>query len=491
MEPSCKSLVRKVAILYQALAPPVINGVRKAPKPGGYSDSGADIAFALSNVSFSSTDGRCGDEEAAGSGSVPSSSAPVKLTVEVVTPVANADPLKPMEWVLPDTPAGIEAAVSEHGADTLWANTVLFAGHPLEQYLSRCWIVGQTPAATQAADDKFATNAMLAAQGLPVALSLLASPTGSARQGIISYEEVVKRVCACAAGTVKGAASSADEGGAAVGAARLHLQQLQLPLIVKPVRGRGSQGVVKVETIEQLTRVLDGVKADSSEFGDTMMVEEYLEGEEITVTVLPRPPAGQAGSSSFSSSTSSMPVSTLLSSASAPTASATLSSASESTAAAAAAESLSTATPTSASSASTALLPWALPPVRRINHINGVAPYNGVVAVTRNSMALTVNEIAESENVRAVMRACEQAAVAVQARAPIRIDCRADAQGVYRLFDLNMKPNMTGAGRPGRDDQDSLSLIAARAIGWDYKDLLLNMVQNAWREQGVDKKAPV
>lgn len=50
-----------------------------------------------------------------------------------------------------------------------------------------------------------------------------------------------------------------------------------------------------------------------------------------------------------------------------------------------------------------------------------------------------------------------------------------------RLFDLNMKPNMTGAGRPGRDDQDSLSAISARAVGWDYGDLLLRMLDGAWR----------
>ncbi len=36
-----------VAILYQALPPPVIGGLRKDAKPGGYSDGGADIAFAL------------------------------------------------------------------------------------------------------------------------------------------------------------------------------------------------------------------------------------------------------------------------------------------------------------------------------------------------------------------------------------------------------------------------------------------------------------
>lgn len=44
-----------------------------------------------------------------------------------------------------------------------------------------------------------------------------------------------------------------------------------------------------------------------------------------------------------------------------------------------------------------------------------------------------------------------------------------------------MKPNMTGAGRPGRSDQDSLSAIAARAAGWSYADLLVAMLGSAWR----------
>ena len=58
----------------------------------------------------------------------------------------------------------------------------------------------------------------------------------------------------------------------------------------------------------------------------------------------------------------------------------------------------------------------------------------------------------------------------------IRVDCRQDRAGAWKLFDLNMKPNMTGAGRPGRDDKDSLTAMAARRIGWDYPALLVNLL---------------
>jgi hypothetical protein len=50
------------------------------------------------------------------------------------------------------------------------------------------------------------------------------------------------------------------------------------------------------------------------------------------------------------------------------------------------------------------------------------------------------------------------------------------------LFDANLKPNLTGAGRPGRDDQDSLTMIAARALGWSYGDLVEEILRTAWRD---------
>ncbi|WP_313633477.1 hypothetical protein [Massilia timonae] len=183
--------------------------------------------------------------------------------------------------------------------------------------------------------------------------------------------------------------------------------------MVKPVRGRGSQGVTRVDDHAACMVTAAGLVA-SGRFGDELIVEQFLAGAEMTVTVMP----GDA--------------------------------------------------------------PWALPPVLRFNHENGVAPYNGVVAVSTNSRALSREEQAACE-VSAMLEACVTAARLVGARSPIRIDCRAGADGVLRLFDQNMKPNMTGAGRPGRDDQDSLSAIAARAVGWDYADLLLRMLDGAWR----------
>jgi D-alanine-D-alanine ligase len=358
------STSRAVAVLFQALAPPVIAGVRKDPKPGGYLDSGADIAFTLR-----------------------------RQGIRVVTPGAHPDPTTALDWVFPDTREGLLLAV-ERGATVLWANTVLFSGHPLERFMGECQVVGQLPSAMQAFDDKFATNAALRQQGLPVAASVRASVDGGQKtEPLASLTE-----------------------------ARLAELGLPFPLVVKPVRGRGSQGVTVVETHAAFRHAAAELMA-SGRFGDDLIVERFLGGAELTVTVMP----GRGRSLDRPEG------------------------------------------------------PWALPPVLRFNHASGVAPYNGTVAVTRNSRALTQEEQGAPAIVR-MTGACVAAARVVGARAPIRIDCRADGDGMFRLFDLNMKPNMTGAGRPGREDQDSLSAIAARAMGWSYADLLLDMLAGAWRE---------
>ncbi|MES3110051.1 hypothetical protein [Sphingomonas aurantiaca] len=56
----------------------------------------------------------------------------------------------------------------------------------------------------------------------------------------------------------------------------------------------------------------------------------------------------------------------------------------------------------------------------------------------------------------AMIDSCVSAAALVNARTAIRIDCRADRHSLFKLFDPNMTPNMTGPGRLGREDQDCL-----------------------------------
>lgn len=355
----------RIAVLYQALPPPLVDGLRKDAKPGGYSDGGADIAFALMSAGE-----------------------------EIAAPVPSPDPATAHDWVFPDTIDGIRAAGAA-GATILWANTVLFAGHPLEGVISDFDIVGQLPTVMQAFDDKFETNKMLSDAGLPVARSFLVS--GAPRDNLCTLEDIGP---ACAE------------------------MSLSFPLIVKPVRGRGSQGVTLVGDLNAL-RTAAAQLIETATFGDRLMVEEYLDGEEITVTVMPPDsPRPDQSRSAFH---------------------------------------------------------WALRPVYRFDQRNGVAPYNGDVPVSANSVALNDARLRDSF-IMAMIEGCVAAAALVAARAAIRIDCRADRHGRFKLFDLNMKPNMTGPGRPGRGDQDCLSAIAARAEGWEYIDLLRAMLAARWRQ---------
>lgn len=342
-----------VAIFYQAAPPPAINGIKKPYKAGGYSDSGADIGFALKSKGL-----------------------------PVITPSANPDSTIDMDWVFPDTVEGFAQAY-EKGARLFWLNTVLYATHPVTKLsYPDVRFVGQNPASVEKFDDKFQTNKMLRDAGLQVAESVLIS-------------------------------SAAD----------IEKSQLTYPVVLKPIRGRGSQGVVVCKNLSELTQNLN-LHLASGLYGDEFILEEMLAGTEITVTVMP-PGTYELGGQTVVKAEH-----------------------------------------------------WFLPPVARFNHVNGIAPYNGVVAVVKNSKV--VDDL--SQEVKSAAIACVQAAKSVGALAPIRIDCRQNAQGTYKLFDLNLKPNLTGSGRPGREDQDSLLLMSAKAAGWDYADFLLNILQQAWKK---------
>lgn len=360
---------RNVALLYQGHSPPAVGGIRKPLKPGGYADSSADIAFALRTVG-----------------------------VPVITPVADPEATVDMDWSFPDTAAGIEAAIRQ-GAEVLWANTVLYEGHPIEWALQAgVAIVGQIPANVGRFDDKRDTNELLRVSGLPVARALVVGDYATAD---------IHDWCSLSLET-------------------LRTWGLTLPLIIKPIRGRGSAGVQRVETESALRKALETLLMTPDIYGTAALLEEYLPGAEVTYSVLP---PGEYPTSAAEQNTPSGQY-------------------------------------------------WSLPPVLRFNHHDGVAPYNGIVAVTQNSRALSPAEIDPS--LQELCRHCETAASLVGARMVIRIDCRQDPDGHWKLFDLNMKPNLTGAGRPGREDQDSLTAIAARAIGWDYTTLVEALLQQAW-----------
>jgi D-alanine-D-alanine ligase-like ATP-grasp enzyme len=263
--------------------------------------------------------------------------------------------------------------------------------------------VGQSTDAVHRFDDKWETNELLRANGCDVARSAL-------------VELVLPKI------NLKGHVL-----------ARLRSADLSFPLIVKPVRGRGSEGVQRVSDLDALVDTLSVLGTTETvvdgesfrQFGSRFLVEEYLPGEEITVGVFPPGHYRINGRQQHFDRH------------------------------------------------------WSLVPVFRYGHVDGVAPYNGVVAVVNNSRIVPGVE-ARLPWIGSVRAQCELAARLVDARSAIRIDCRLNVHGSPRLFDLNMKPNMTGAGRPNRNDQDSLLAIGARSLNWDYTELLWNLLHQAY-----------
>jgi hypothetical protein len=84
---------------------------------------------------------------------------------------------------------------------------------------------------------------------------------------------------------------------------------------------------------------------------------------------------------------------------------------------------------------------WALPPVTRFNHVDGIAPYSGKVAVTVNSRAVFAAKIEEDPAYSAIIKECEMVGRLLRTAAPLRIDSRRFGPKLtFALFDINMKP---------------------------------------------------
>lgn len=80
----------KIAILYQLHEPPKVGNIRKPMKKGGYSDSGADIAFELKQNGY-----------------------------DVVLPVKNPQEENNFDWVFSDDDNGIKQAMNQGGGRAL------------------------------------------------------------------------------------------------------------------------------------------------------------------------------------------------------------------------------------------------------------------------------------------------------------------------------------------------------------------------------------
>ncbi|KAJ5089659.1 hypothetical protein N7532_008343 [Penicillium argentinense] len=365
-----------IAVLYQALAPPMYDGVSKPPKPGGYRDSGADVAYTLSREGFT-----------------------------VLTPRDSPDPMDQDHWCYPDTEEGILEAVQK-GATHLWANTILFAEHPLQTstrltpYKSSVRVIGQPPLCADRFDDKSFTNDELRRYGgLTLPRSWTVDDPAPESGDDVAIQKTLDYVLAS-------------------------IQRSDYPIVAKPVRGRGSHGVKICEDVSELRAHTAHLFKESPR----VLLEEYLNGEEGTITIMPPSQESLLGSDLQDLRTRH----------------------------------------------------WALPPVTRFNHVDGIAPYSGNVAVKLNSRAVTAAEIEADPSYAAIMKECETVAELLQTTAPLRIDIRRfGPKTKFALFDINMKPNITGPGRPGRENQTSLMGLAAESLGWNYPTFLQYVLGSA------------
>ena len=273
----------------------------------------------------------------------------------MISPTSSApDPAQDSGWCFPDTEEGILEAV-DRGATHLWANTILFASHPLqtstalENHVDRIQVVGQGPLVVEKYDDKRYANDLLRQLGgftMPRAWDICSKS---------NMEAIISR--------------------------------LPYPIVAKPIRGRGSQGVKVCYSSEELAAHAQTLLTNSS----SLMLEEFLQGEEITITVMPPTKTGDKSSGK--------PEATY----------------------------------------------WPLPVVTRFNHQQGIAPYNGVVAVANNSKPVLKPEL--DPTYTAAMEECTRAAQALGVTAPIRIDARRfedSKDSRFALFDVNMKPVCIG-----------------------------------------------
>lgn len=224
----------KIAVLHQAGPVPALDGTVKPPKPGGYRDSGSDIAYnLLEAVSTADT----------------SRFAPLRGSqISVATPVDRPDPKDDTQWTFPDTKEGILAAIKERGANCLWSNTTLHSAHALvdlQSKLTSIWHIGQNPFDTEDFENKAKLNKTMA--------------ENSQLQGTFPKSWLIH----------------ADD--------LSPVKEIPLPAVVKPVRGRGSHGVRVAHKREQFEQfVKESLESDTS-----VLVEQFCKGEEITVTVLP------------------------------------------------------------------------------------------------------------------------------------------------------------------------------------------------------------
>jgi D-alanine-D-alanine ligase len=187
----------------------------------------------------------------------------------VITPSSSPDPKVDTDWCFPDTEQGVLSAIKA-GANVLWANTTLHSKHSLvtlrDKVPEGIRFVGQNPIDTEKYEDKAYTNKWLERGELAGKFP---------KSWLIAKHEAGR------------------------------LDEIQVPAVLKPIRGRGSHGVVMVGDKSELIKraeilwaesdailaevrlVVDSLSSSERADHPSSMSQSYLAAEEITITVMP------------------------------------------------------------------------------------------------------------------------------------------------------------------------------------------------------------
>jgi D-alanine-D-alanine ligase len=151
-------------------------------------------------------------------------------------PVNDPDPTKDNEWSFLDTERGILDAIGA-GANVLWANVTLHSAHPLVHLQlagkipSSVRLVGQDPGDTERYEDKGWVNRWLDSKELE----------GKFPKSWLVHKGEVERLS----------------------------KEVELPSVLKPIRGRGSYGVSLVKSREELLETAGRLWEE----GDAIVIE--------------------------------------------------------------------------------------------------------------------------------------------------------------------------------------------------------------------------
>ena len=371
----------RMVVIYQSQPLPLINGITKPMKANGYIDGSADIAYTLNKFGFN-----------------------------VITPKPSPSLCVGSDWVFPDAAETIHD-FQNMKINFIWPNTVLYGDHPIYKFSHNMSFLGKNNKIVPELDDKVKAYNLLKILGIPCSkYFILGNYLGETnKESLINplEEKDIKR--------------------------KMIEYNMKFPVIVKPIRGRGSEGIRKVNDFTELEDAVHYIfqkkfifkNNEFFRFGQAALLEEHLPGNEITITILPKGFYRQNGGWLHNSGC------------------------------------------------------WTLKTLCRFGHKNGILPSISDVPPEKNVECLKeCNEASKK-----ILYESKRLADGLKIYSPLRIDCRKNSDGIYRMFDINVKPSLTTSLRTNNLNKRSIVEISASHSGMSFTDVVSGTLYNYFHGQ--------